>query len=92
MPIKKKLIAYALGLGRTQRKYTDCPKCCVRFCTETASVAMANYELSATNRKFDFGRKLTSTKFAPGFQINLTSVGELTAQGYKVLLKKVKPQ
>ena len=49
---------------------------------------MANYELSATNRKFDFGRKLTSTKFAPGFQINLTSVGELTAQGYKVLFEE----
>ena len=46
-----------------------------------------SWRVSATNRKFDFGRKLTSTKFAPGFQINLTSVGELTAQGYKVLFE-----
>ena len=94
LPIKKKPVAYSVVLGRTQRKDIDGPKCCfrcgkighfVRFCTEPASVAVANYELSATNRKFDLGRKLTSTKFAPGFQINLTSVGELTAQGFKVL-------
>src|SRR5699024_8535779 len=94
LPIKKKPVAYFVRLGRTQRKDIDGPKCCfrcgkighfVRFCTEPLLLWPTMH--SATSRKSDSGRKLKSTKFAPGLEINLTSVGELTAQGYKVLFE-----